>query len=234
MQQVRKQKLSGANAICKECEFILQRDQMSQEAATLCSAIRAPFLVKMLADSKHETFLRLNFTLGSNSAEIVQRLFEKHLSKEDMTAIQEMELEEKNKGVGSDERDVEGNLEGEGLGESGNVGNVEGEEMGDVDGEDVEWEEIGEDVGGGNVEWEEKDGGSECVENVEEIEASKLHAYKKMQKFQEKLRRMYVEEKKKNEGERKDNNGKEKRKIVGVEKDKGREAEENQETEKRM
>ena len=142
LQQVCKQKLSGANAIRKECEFILQRDQMSQEAATLCSAIRAPFLVKMLADSKHETFLRLNFTLGSNSAEIVQRLFEKHLSKEDMTALQEKELEEKNKGVGSDERDVsgEGDLEGEGLGESRNVGNVEGEEM-------------REDVGGGDVEW---------------------------------------------------------------------------------
>ena len=47
-----------------------------------------------------------------------------------------MELEEKNKGVGSDEQDVEGNLESEGLGESGNVGNVEGEEMGeDTDGE---------------------------------------------------------------------------------------------------
>ena len=129
--------MSGANAIRKECEFILQRDQMSQETTTLCSTIRAPFLVKMLADSKHETFLRLNFTLGSNSAEIMQRLFEKHLSKEDMAALQEKELEEKNKGVGSDERDVsgEGDLEGEGLGESRNVGNVKGEEMGeDVNG----------------------------------------------------------------------------------------------------
>ena len=35
-----------------------------------------------------------------------------------------------------------------------------------------------------------------------------------MQKFQEKLRRMYEEEKKKNKGEGKDNDGEEKRKIV--------------------